>query len=226
MLTKHPVEFRFAGFDFPKYVFTLPTGPFKKRIERMKNSGVGAYYHAPTPNQHKGVGFYLDSDGMPGLRWKWCDEVEDVRINHTGWFCDEYQDGKLRGIVMRLPKGKGFLAGWSMGEGMSSSVDCDIIDNEIDAARTADSLAENAAEREREYQDEQEEIRLKEEKEQEEKDAGLEEEERVQELAELQTIASRLKVFVEDTNFVGNPNLLQDFKRLCAAAGVTPDREP
>jgi len=82
--------------------------------------------------------------------------VDGVRIDHTGWFCDEYGDGgKIRGIVVALPHGR-FLAGWSMGEGMSSTVDASpIFSSAIDAAHAADSMAERAAEDEREYQAQQ-----------------------------------------------------------------------
>ena len=145
--------FNFAGFRFPKFVFTLPRGSFKKRIEHMRKPICGAYYHAPKPitgGPNQGAGFYLDSDGMPGLRWQWCDDIcRDIR--HTGWFCDDFQDSKIRGIVMRLPHGRGFLAGWSMGEGMASEIDGYIYADAIDAARAADSMAETVAENEREY---------------------------------------------------------------------------
>jgi hypothetical protein len=139
------VEFKFAGFNFPKFVFTLPKGNFKKRIDHMKNPSCGPYYHKPTINQKESLGFYLDSDGMPKLRWKWCDEVADVTIEHCGFNCDQYGDSLIRGFVMRLPNNRGFLAGASMGEGMSSSVDYYIYSTEKDAAYGADSIAEYQA---------------------------------------------------------------------------------
>lgn len=98
------------------------------------------------------MSFYLDDYGMPGLRWTWCDEVSSAGIKHTGWYCDDYYDEKIRGIVLRLPRSRGFLAGWSMGECMASNVDYYVFESEHDAAQCADSMAENAAEREREYQ--------------------------------------------------------------------------
>jgi hypothetical protein len=42
-----------------------------------------------------------------------------------------------------------------MGEGMASTVDADLYDTAEDAAHAADSLAESAAEDEREYQAQQ-----------------------------------------------------------------------
>ena len=149
-------SFVFAGFAWPRYLATLPRGSLRKRAESRKpgRAMCGDYYHAPTPGA-KGRGFYLDSDGMPGLRWQWADETEGARIRHTGWFTDPDGSGDtIRGIVLRLPHGRGFLAGWSMGEGMASSVDYSpIFDDAADAAACADSMAENVAEGEREREE-------------------------------------------------------------------------
>ena len=89
---------------------------------------------------------------MPGLRWQYADEV-CRSIRHTGWYCDAGLDGfsrldgdKIRGIVFRLPRSRGFLPGWTMGEGMASGIDySQIFDDEKDCAITADSIAENVA---------------------------------------------------------------------------------
>ena len=144
--------FTFAGFEFPKYVWTLPRGTMEKRLEHAKHRCTGPYYHAPKHGDNSTM-FYLDSDFMPGLRWQYADYVAD--IGHTGWYTDEHGDGdKIRGIVMRLPHGRGFIAGWTMGQGMISTVDYDIYDDIEDAAHIADSMAEIVAEREREYRHE------------------------------------------------------------------------
>ena len=135
--------------------FPCPLDQLKKR--RGKNRVCGPYYIARQliTGPHPGEAFYLDSDFAPGLRWQWCDDVTN-RINHTGWFTDEYGDGdKIRGIVFRLPRSRGFLAGWSMGEGRITKLDCTIYDDEIDAAYAADSMAEYVAEQERDYQEQQ-----------------------------------------------------------------------
>jgi hypothetical protein len=153
-LSKLNKEFSFAGFSFPKHVFTLPRGAMAKRAnDRKSNFGIGAYYHAPKPNSKAGISFYLDSDFMPGLRYQFCDEVSS-RIRHTGWYADNFRDTKIRGLVFRLPHNKGFLIGWTMGKGMASGIDTDqIFDDEIDAAYAADSLAESIAEKERQFQE-------------------------------------------------------------------------
>ena len=134
--------------------FRCPLNQLKKR--RGKNRVCGPYYTTRKliTGPHPGKSFYLDSDFAPGLRWQWCDDVTS-RIDHSGWFADEYGvgDNKIRGVVFRLPRSRGFLAGWSMGIGMASEIDCTIYEDEICAAYAADSMAEDAAEREREYQE-------------------------------------------------------------------------
>lgn len=140
-------EFSWAGFSFPKWLFTLPKGSMAKRLERSRNECCGPCYHCPNPDKAgTGAGFYLQSDGMPGLRWQWADDCRSS-IQHTGWYTQPDGDGdKIRGIVFRLPKSRGFLAGWSMGEGMASTLDCTIYPDERSAALAADSMAQHAAE--------------------------------------------------------------------------------
>lgn len=147
-------EFTFAGFTWPRYVAMLPRGSFGKRIAAMRRPVCGPYYHAPKPNQREGSSFYLASDFMPGLRWQWCDEVVPI-IGHTGWFTDEYGDGeKVRGLVFRLPHGRGFLIGWSMGEGMCGEVSTSFIyPNAHIAAHAANNWADKVAERQWEHEE-------------------------------------------------------------------------
>lgn len=144
-MNKLPIEFTFAGFNFPRYIPELSNGKHRAR---------SVYYHAPTPltgGPHPGRGFYLADHGSP-RRYDFADDIAGARIDHKGWYTDEYGDGdKMRGIIIRLPHGK-MLAGWSMGEGMASSIEGHIYTDEIEAARAADQIAEYAAEEEREYQ--------------------------------------------------------------------------
>jgi len=167
MLTKLEPEFTFAGFTFPRYIPELRRSKFDNRTSRS------VYYHAPKPldGKHPGKGFYLESDNPS--RWEWADEVDGARIDHTGWFCDDYQSETIRGIVVRLPHGR-YLAGWSMGEGMASEVGGTLYTDETEAARAADSEAEAAAERERDYQEEQRRLQDEEEAEAERAEAELE----------------------------------------------------
>lgn len=152
--------FTFAGFAWPRHVVELPKGSLRSRLDAFKRGerrDASPYYHEPAPltGKHPGRGFYHDDAGMPGLRWQYADEVDGARIGHRGWFTDD--DGAsetMRGVIFRLPHGRGFLYGWTFGEGMAASIGGDIWpgDDETGAARAADQCAESAAEREREYQ--------------------------------------------------------------------------
>lgn len=145
-------RFAFAGFQWPRYLATLRFETLRQRLQDRKTGCTGDYYHSPTPNNRKGCGFYLTSSDALGLRYQWADDV--ISLRHTGWYGDDFGDTTIRGIVLRLPRGRGFLAGWSMGVGMASSIDYSpIFDNPEDAARCADSMAESAAERERDYRE-------------------------------------------------------------------------
>ena len=150
----HIQRFAFAGFQWPRYVATLtPLSGLRKKRELRKVCG--GYYHAPKPNSNNGRGFYLSDAGQPFTRWQWADDVEGAHISHSGWFTDDYGDSeKIRGIVVLLPHGR-YMAGWSMGEGMASTIEPGVFDDIVDAARVADSIAENAADNEREYQAQQ-----------------------------------------------------------------------
>lgn len=149
-------SFAFAGFSFPRSVAQLvrpdycgTPAPLTRTRHRFKVST--SYQTAPAPitrgARAESFSYYLDSDFAPDLRWQWCDDVSGARITHTGWFTDENGEGdKIRGLVLRLPHGRGFLAGWSMGEGMATTVERYRYDSEVDAAHAADSIADRASE--------------------------------------------------------------------------------
>lgn len=151
-------SFNWAGFTFPRHIVELPSGTRRERMQAAReNKACGPYYHAPKPitgGAHPGRGGYHSRAGIDGLRRvEYADDISGAGIYHDGWFCDEDQDQTIRGIVVRLTHGR-MLAGWSMGEGMCASIDCDeIFTDEIEAARRADGLAESAADSEREYQE-------------------------------------------------------------------------
>lgn len=148
-------KFTFAGLEWPAKIAVLH--PNRKNYTRRKvDTG---YSHAPTPLKLGGCeqNFYHDDVGMPGLRWKWCDDVERVRIDHTGWFTDDDGGGdKIRGMVFRLNHGKGFVIGWSMGSNMVGFIDYDCVyADERTAAHSADKLAERVAEKARDEEREE-----------------------------------------------------------------------
>ena len=103
------------------------------------------------------AGFNNDGKDTPVLysvkqyfpRETYCDEIEGVRIDHTGWFCDEYQQYTARGIVVFLPHGK-ILHGYELSDSGERVYFLDILDDAKDAARYADGEAELIAERMRE----------------------------------------------------------------------------
>jgi hypothetical protein len=182
-ITTHPlpVRFSFAGFNFPRYLAVLPTlrkgtlaDLIKARIAPMCGP-VYTFGGKSDGSPVKGWGGYLDNDGRAsGLRTIWADEVEDVRISHTGWYTDDDGAGEtMRGIVARLPRSRGFLAGWSMGQGMATDLEADVYETEREAAYAADDIAKRAAEEERDVQREQREEEEQEEEEHEEADAVL-----------------------------------------------------
>jgi hypothetical protein len=109
-------------------------------------------YTVPAAGRGQGRGYYArDDQGTPGdstFSLRSCERP--ARVN--GWYCDAFQDQTITACVLRLPHNRGFLAGWTMGKGMASSVDFEIYQEEQDAWRAADSMAENAADKEREYQ--------------------------------------------------------------------------
>ena len=127
--------------------------PLSERLAARKVCGPYQWL-VPAPGPSRGCGYYAaDEIGNPGdsmFQLRACDVPSS--IDHAGWFTDEYGDGdKIMPVVFRLPHGRGFLAGWTMGAGMASSVEFDIYDDENEAWRAADSLACDVAEDEREH---------------------------------------------------------------------------
>ncbi len=144
MKSKLPPEFTFAGFTWPRYLAVLPEGTLAERLAKSKEpTCTGGYYHAPKPDSREGKGFYLGSngDGMPAPRYEL-----------TGDTFSFNEDGdSIEGLILRLPHGR-FLAGDSMGEGMSSGVDRIVFADEYEAREAARNSAEATAERQAEHE--------------------------------------------------------------------------
>lgn len=138
----------FAGFKFPRYIPRLEKGTKQQRIERYKHTG-GYYTFGQTAHAIE-THFYLDSDFMVMGRWEYCDEISRS-IRHTGWYINQDCDDKIRGIVAKLSNGR-FLAGYTMGNCMITTINKKVFHDELDAALYADELARVAAEQEQEYQ--------------------------------------------------------------------------
>ena len=130
---------------------------------RASRKHCGPYQWAPS-QPGKGRGFY---SGNTALQVDRHGSTFDLRIEDAndhvrgsqrfvnGYYCDEHCDETLQPIIARLPRGRGFLAGWTMGAGMRASLDSYIFADAESAASAAHDAAEYAAEREREYQEEE-----------------------------------------------------------------------
>lgn len=93
---------------------------------------------------HDGLSFYLDDSAtMPELRY---------RLGES-WGYDDCDP--MTAIVIRLPRGRGFLAGWTMGSGMISEVSRHVWDGEHAAMTEAEYMTQRAAEDEAAYQAEE-----------------------------------------------------------------------
>jgi hypothetical protein len=83
-----------------------------------------------------------------------------VRIDHTGWYTDNFQDETVHGEVYQMPARDGKPL-YVPAVSDPYNKDCaaldfhSLTDDKEECARWADSMAENSAEREREYQAEE-----------------------------------------------------------------------
>jgi hypothetical protein len=120
---------------------------------------VGPYRWRPSA-PGKGRGFYsgahaltMDPRGSSlALRLEDAnDHIQDRRRYVSGYYADDYQDTTLEPIIARLPSGRGFLAGWTMGANMCGTLEPEVYPDAESAASAAHCAAEYAAERERDY---------------------------------------------------------------------------
>jgi hypothetical protein len=127
----------------------------------------GPYFWTPALGPREGFGGYLGKDmriaegSHAHLRVEFANEIlrreyAYSRLAHIdGYYCDEDGGETMQPVVARLPRGRGFLPGWTMGVGMATSFETDVYESAEEAARRAHSYAERAAEEEQEYQAEQ-----------------------------------------------------------------------
>lgn len=73
------------------------------------------------------------------------DACEVLRMRHTGWFTDNYQDETAVGIIASLPHGR-FIAGYRWTSNDERVYFDEVFTNEDDAARMADEHARAFAE--------------------------------------------------------------------------------
>jgi|SRR5690349_7336047 len=144
---------------FPHIVLRDLTRPVKQR-NHYPYSSCGPYYWCPMPStmQRDGWSTYTDrSETMTGFRLRYTDANEYLSYGRlrwiTGYWTDEHgTSDTIKPVVFQLPRGRGYLAGWTMGAGMIASIEAGIHDDPKDAAFAAHDAAERAAEHERDYQ--------------------------------------------------------------------------
>jgi hypothetical protein len=139
--------------------------PLAKRLAFHKSKPGARAYPAAYGylDTNEGTGIVRDVDGtahtsnMGELSLRFVGAADTViRLDHNGWYVDHSQGETTRGVVYRLPSGRGFLAGYSDpwngakdGSG-PCSLAFEVFAEPEDAAREADRLAECAGERYRE----------------------------------------------------------------------------
>lgn len=133
--------------------------PLRTRLADRKHCGP---YQWTPDSRHEGRAFYTAMRGLEmdrhgstfRLRLEEANEhVIGRTARITGYYCDSDGDCTMTPIIARLPHGRGYLAGWTMGGGMLGAVERDVYDTPEDAALAAHSIAERDAEREREADD-------------------------------------------------------------------------
>lgn len=170
----------FAGFNLPRTsnsptIYRPEEEPLSFRLAEFKRHGRGSIGQVTYPDRIRtaetaatftGWGTYVPVDGsdIMGLRWSYIDDVPSDwapdgewprRIGHEGYYMDADFDGgdMARGVILKLPAGRGYLYGWTMGAGMLASISSDRCDDINDAISWADDEARQAAENERDYRE-------------------------------------------------------------------------
>jgi hypothetical protein len=145
---------------FNKVTMIDYSAPLRMRARRRKVCG--PYYWTPA-KPGGGRGFYQSQHGMAmderGSAFRLRIECANDHVpayydvaSINGYYCDEYGGDTLKPIIARLPGGRGFLGGWTMGKSMCANIDLEVFDTAEDAAIFAHSMAENDAEAELERQ--------------------------------------------------------------------------
>ena len=148
---------------FPHIILRDLTRPVKDR-GHAPYSACGPYMFDPAPSRMRREGWssYTDaSETMTQFRLRYEDANEHLSYGCrerriTGYWTDKDGTGDtIKPVVFRLPRKRGWLAGWTMGVGMCASLDAGVFEDPKDAAYAAHDIADRAAERERDYQAEQ-----------------------------------------------------------------------
>lgn len=109
-----------------------------------------AYCHEMNAGSNDKARVWCTFTGQYFRTERYADEI--AKIDHRGWYTDdEFQDATCRGIVASLPHGR-FLAGYEMSETGERVWFDEAYEDDKEAARAGDGIAERLAEQEREYQ--------------------------------------------------------------------------
>jgi hypothetical protein len=136
--------------------------PLRQRMEARRSVGPYVWIVPALDSKSEGRGFYFDRSGNIGdatfsLRISEAnDALRGTRLAQTtGYYADEDGDSTIVPYVVALPHGRGFWPAYGEGPGMWGAVDYDTYETAEEAARAAHALAERAAEREREFREEE-----------------------------------------------------------------------
>jgi hypothetical protein len=138
---------------------------YSKPLAKRKRKHAGPYRWTPQQRKpgtrHPGRAFYqhsrymaVDSHGSTfDLRLDYANTHAPVNWRRSGTFSNPDGNYEYVAIIARLPSGRGFLAGWTMGNGMLASLDGTIYETIEDAASAAYDEAERACKAEQEARD-------------------------------------------------------------------------
>lgn len=140
--------------------------PLAERARSRKSAG--PYHRRPcqrTGERHPGFGFYTESAEGTGCCFRMAShgsnaDLRLLKVDATSrreYFIGDpdgldHDSCRFYPVIARLPRQRGFLAGWVMGHGMCGSMDGIIYADEYEAAKAARDEARSTAEAEAEYQ--------------------------------------------------------------------------
>lgn len=118
-------------------------GPYRWRVPQPDKAGKGQGYYA------------ADDDGTPDNAAQFFLRAVDLPNRRRAGYTTDDGFTTYQPVVLRLPRGRGFLAGWTMGKGMASSFDGQIHETVEGAHDAADNEAMRACEDDEETADDE-----------------------------------------------------------------------
>lgn len=146
---------KFAGFTFPKPLWTMPRPTKVLKTVRSKTPSRIFRSHIRAEDKEN-VSHYFGGDGSIQLRQDWVDDIKIPGrggIDHYGWYSDIFQEETYRGIVFYLPHGR-LLIGYGV-EDLWYVISRKVFTDLYEARTAADELARVKAEESWEYSEKQ-----------------------------------------------------------------------